>query len=132
MAHRPLSPHVSVYRITRTFLSLSIVHRATGMALSGALLLLVAWLVALASGPDAYGSFAAFAGHWAMKVVLGAVVISFCYHLANGIRHLCWDLGWGLERRQARISGRVVVISVLLVSALLLWLFLGRSIGATP
>lgn len=127
MAARPLSPHVSIYRITHTFLSLSILHRAAGLAMSAGLVLLVAWLVALASGPDAHAAFRDFAAAGPMQVVIGLFIVAFCYHLANGIRHLCWDLGLGFERHQARRSGRIVVVSVALVSALLLWLFFGGS-----
>lgn len=122
MSSRPLSPHLSIYRFAYT-MALSILHRATGVAMSVGIVLLVAWLVALASGPDAYAAFQAFAAHWPVQVALALFVVAFCYHLANGIRHLCWDIGWGLERRQARRSARVVVVGVALVAALLLWLF---------
>jgi succinate dehydrogenase / fumarate reductase, cytochrome b subunit len=129
MAFRPLSPHLFIYRFAYT-MALSFLHRATGMLLSFGLLLLIGWLLALASGPAAYESFAAFAASWPVKVLLALLLASFCYHFANGIRHLCWDLGWGLERKQARASGRIVVIVAALVAALLLYLFFAR--GGTP
>jgi succinate dehydrogenase / fumarate reductase cytochrome b subunit len=106
-------------------MALSILHRATGVALSAGLVLLIAWLLALASGPERYAAFSAFAGAGLMQIVIGLFIVSFCFHLANGIRHLCWDIGWGLERKQARRSARIVVIAVVLVAALLLWLFFG-------
>ncbi|RYZ57607.1 MAG: succinate dehydrogenase, cytochrome b556 subunit, partial [Proteobacteria bacterium] len=56
MARRPLSPHLSIYRFGYT-MSLSILHRITGVGLSVGLLLLVAFLVALASGPDSWDRF---------------------------------------------------------------------------
>jgi succinate dehydrogenase / fumarate reductase cytochrome b subunit len=128
MATRPLSPHLSVYRFAYT-MALSVLHRATGILLSFGLLLLVAWLLALASGEPAYASFNAFAGSWPVKLALALLLVSFCYHFANGIRHLCWDLGWGLERPQARASARIVVISVVIVAPVLLYLFFVRGIG---
>jgi succinate dehydrogenase / fumarate reductase cytochrome b subunit len=128
MATRPLSPHLFIYRFAYT-MALSVLHRATGILLSSGLLLLVAWLLALASGESAYASFRAFAGSWPVKLALALLLVSFCYHFANGIRHLCWDLGWGLERQQARASARAVVISVLIVAAVLLYLFFGRGNG---
>jgi succinate dehydrogenase / fumarate reductase cytochrome b subunit len=122
MASRPLSPHLFIYRFAYT-MALSILHRATGVVLSLGLLLLVGWLLALAAGPQALAGFNAFAAAWPLQVVLGGLVVSFCYHFANGIRHLFWDIGFGLERREARRSARIVVIVTLLLSAALLYRF---------
>jgi succinate dehydrogenase / fumarate reductase cytochrome b subunit len=119
MANRPLSPHLTVYRFAYT-MALSIVHRMTGVALSVGLIVLVLWLAALAGGAQAYGAWLAVAGSWPFKVLLALWVVAFVYHFCNGIRHLFWDAGKGLERAQARSSGRVVVIAVAVVSALLL------------
>ncbi len=129
MPPRPLSPHLFIYRFAYT-MALSILHRATGLLLSVGLLLLVGWLLALAGGADSYAAFAAFAGGWPVRVLLALLLAGFCYHLANGIRHLFWDLGWGLERVQARRSARVVVIAAALLAALLIYVFFFR--GATP
>jgi succinate dehydrogenase / fumarate reductase cytochrome b subunit len=129
MAQRPLSPHVFIYRFAYT-MATSIFHRATGVALSGGLLLLVAWLLALASGPDAYAGFAACAGSWPVRALLALLVLSFCYHFANGIRHLTWDAGFGMERAQARLSAKLVVAFVVISAPLLIYLLLFR--GATP
>ena len=129
MASRPLSPHLSVYRFAYT-MALSVLHRATGIAISFGLLLLVGWLLALAAGPQPYEEFSAFAATWPLKVVIGGLLVSFCYHLANGIRHLFWDMGFGLERREARRSGRIVVVATVLLSAALLYFFLVGQGGA--
>lgn len=130
MASRPLSPHVFIYRFGYT-MALSIVHRGTGLLLSFGLLLLTGWLVALGAGSDTYASFVNVVTSWPVKLLLAALLVSFCYHFANGIRHLCWDMGRGLERHQARASARVVVIFTVLAAAPLLYLlFAGR--GGTP
>jgi succinate dehydrogenase / fumarate reductase, cytochrome b subunit len=126
MAHRPLSPHLTIYRFAYT-MALSILHRATGVALAAGLLLLVCWLMALASGPDAYAHFMQFAGHGLVQFVLAFWVVAFVYHLANGIRHLFWDAGLGLERAQARRSAAIVVLAVVLVAATLLYALFGRT-----
>jgi succinate dehydrogenase / fumarate reductase cytochrome b subunit len=128
MASRPLSPHLSIYRFAYT-MTLSILHRATGVLLSLGLVLLVAWLFALASGPDAYANFTRCAGSWPVQVLVALLLVSFCYHLANGVRHLVWDMGKGLERHQARASGRAVVIFTVLASAVVLYL---AFIGGRP
>lgn len=129
MAARPLSPHLFIYRFAYT-MALSILHRASGMLLSGGLLLLVVWLTALAMGPEAHAAFVSFAGGWPVKLALALLLAGFCYHFANGIRHLCWDLGWGLERSQARRSGRIVVIATLLVASPLIYHWFIRGAGA--
>jgi len=121
MARRPLSPYW-IYRFAYT-MALSILHRATGLALSAGLVLLVAWLVALASGAECYALFQGFAGSWPVRLLIAAGVLAFCYHLANGIRHLLWDLGVGLERAEARRSAGIVIVVALLMTAALLWLF---------
>jgi len=123
---RPLSPHLFIYRFGYT-MALSILNRGTGIVLSAGLLLLVGWVLSLALGADAYQRFVAFAASWPLQLVLGAMVVSFVYHLVNGIRHLCWDIGWGLERHQARRSARIVVVSVVLISALLLYMLFAQG-----
>lgn len=130
MASRPLSPHLSIYRFAYT-MALSIAHRITGLALSIGLLLLVAWLFAMAGGAAAHDAFARFLGSWPAKVLIALFVVAFCYHLANGVRHLVWDTGRGLERHQARASARLVVVFTVLSSALLIYLFFSGR-GGTP
>lgn len=107
-ASRPLSPHLQIYRPQITSV-LSISHRATGLALSLGTLLLVWWLVALARGPEAFASVQSFVGSWLGRLLLLGWTFSLFFHLANGIRHLCWDAGYGFEIKTAEISGWVVV-----------------------
>ena len=107
-ASRPLSPHLQIYRLQITSV-LSISHRLTGLALSVGTLLLVWWLVALARGPDAFARAQGFVGSWLGRVLLLGWTFSLFFHLANGIRHLCWDAGYGFEIKTATVSGWVVV-----------------------
>lgn len=100
---RPLSPHLTIYRWPIT-MTLSILHRATGIALSFGLLVLVGWLTQAAAGPEQYQYFRA-----AMSTPLGIILLigwtfAFFLHLANGIRHLVWDIGYGFEKSQANAS----------------------------
>jgi succinate dehydrogenase / fumarate reductase cytochrome b subunit len=129
MSQRPLSPHVFIYRFAYT-MATSIFHRAAGLVLSIALLLLVALLLALAGGPQSYARLAAVAGSWPARAVLTLVLLAFCYHFANGIRHLLWDAGIGLERKAARRSAQVVVVVAVLAVAVLVYVF-ARHGGAT-
>jgi len=115
--HRPLSPHLQVYRPQLTAI-LSITHRATGMFLVLGSLLLVYWLHALAGGAvryaDAQDFFASFWGH---LLLLGWSYALF-YHLCNGIRHLCWDIGIGYELDAVYKSGWTVVGASVVLTAL--------------
>jgi len=113
---RPLSPHLSIYRWPIT-MTLSILHRATGIAMTAGLILLTAWLVNVAAGVAEYEQFAA-----AMSTLVGRLVLigwsfAFFYHLANGIRHLVWDTGRGFEKHQANASAWFVIIAAVLITA---------------
>lgn len=105
---RPLSPHLQVYRPQITSV-LSILHRLTGVALTFGTLLLTWWLVAAAYGADEFGYAQAFLGSWFGQLILWAFTFAVFYHLANGIRHLLWDFGWGFEIEQVRLTGIIVV-----------------------
>jgi succinate dehydrogenase cytochrome b subunit len=107
-AKRPLSPHLQIYQPQLTAV-LSITHRATGVALSVGAVLLVWWLVAAAAGPDSYEDAQGFFGSWFGAVLLLGWTISLFYHLANGIRHLVWDTGYGFDLPTAYRSGYAVI-----------------------
>src|SRR5438105_593607 len=66
---RPLSPHLQIYRWPIT-MAASITHRVTGIALAAGLVLLAWWLLATATGPDAYGLFARLASNVVGEIVL--------------------------------------------------------------
>lgn len=111
---RPLSPHISIYSWKFTML-LSILHRATGIALSVGALLLVYWLVAAASGPAAFADAQWLIGSWFGTLVLFGFSYALFFHLCNGIRHLFWDAGYGFALDTAWSSAiATVVVSVLL------------------
>ena len=116
-ASRPLSPHLQIYRPQITSV-LSISHRATGLALSLGTLLLVWWLVALARGPEAFASVQSFVGSWLGRLLLLGWTFSLFFHLANGIRHLCWDAGYGFEIKTAEFSGWVVVAAAAVLTVI--------------
>jgi succinate dehydrogenase / fumarate reductase, cytochrome b subunit len=121
MTERPLSPHLSVYRMSRYTLLTSILNRATGLVLTVGLILLVYWLVAVASGPAAYRGARAVLSLGVLKAVYVILLATFSYHLVAGIRHLIWDTGHGLERAQAKRSAVLVVICAILLFVGLAW-----------
>jgi succinate dehydrogenase / fumarate reductase, cytochrome b subunit len=121
MPPRPLSPHLGVYKFMYT-MSLSILHRVTGIAASVGFLLFVVWLMSLATGHDAYDRAMRVLGSPVGKLLLVGFTFSFVYHFCNGIRHLVWDTGRGLERAQARRSGAAVIAAALVLTAVVVWL----------
>ena len=135
MNQRTLSPHLGVYKFMYT-MSLSILHRITGIAAAVGFLALVWWLMALATGPDAYARAMHCLGSPLAKLLLVGFTFSFVYNFCNGIRHLVWDTGHGLERAQARRSGAAVVAASLLITVLVVWLgcaaLAGSPGGAAP
>ena len=114
---RPLSPHLQVYRWQLTSV-LSIVHRATGVALTAGTLLLVWWLAAAAEGPDAYDRVQVFIGSWIGLVLLFGWSVALFYHLVNGLRHLWWDTGRGLELRSVYAGGYAVLAATVILTAI--------------
>jgi len=119
MSTRPLSPHLSVYKMSRYTLATSIFNRLTGIVLSLGLLLLVYWLTAVAAGSARFARAMHLLSLPAAKLVYTALIVAFSYHLVAGIRHLIWDTGRGLERAQARHSALVVVLVSLALALLL-------------
>jgi succinate dehydrogenase / fumarate reductase cytochrome b subunit len=106
---RPLSPHLQIYRWQLTAV-LSILHRATGIALSVGALYLTVWVItAAATSPRSYLLFQSFNMSILGRIVLGGWLFSAYYHLCNGIRHLFWDAGYGFELKDAYRSGWIVV-----------------------
>lgn len=115
---RPLSPHLQIYRWQLTMV-LSIVHRTTGVALAAGTILVIALLLALAAGPDAYQAVRGFCSCWLGMLMLFGWSWALCFHLCNGIRHLVWDIGWGFEIPRAYLTGWSVVAASLLMTALI-------------
>jgi succinate dehydrogenase / fumarate reductase cytochrome b subunit len=108
---RPLSPHLQIYRPQITSV-LSISHRVAGVALSVGTLVLVAWIVVLATGSDvAFLAFGALLASPVGLVLMAGWSLALFFHLANGIRHLFWDAGVGLDMPAATRSGWAVIVA---------------------
>jgi succinate dehydrogenase / fumarate reductase cytochrome b subunit len=114
---RPLSPHLTIYRWPVTMV-LSILHRLTGVAMSFGLLVLAAWLLNAAAGPHDYQVFRQSMAGLPGRVLLVAWSFAFFLHLGNGIRHLVWDTGRGLDKWQANRSAWFVLLAATSLTAL--------------
>ena len=125
---RPLSPHLTIWR-WGPHMVVSILHRATGIALSVAgLALLTWWLMALAQGPQAYAAFDKAVHNPIGLIVLVGLTWSFFQHLLSGIRHLVTDTGAGFELSVNKTSAILSIVGSILLTVLL-WAWL---LGVRP
>jgi succinate dehydrogenase / fumarate reductase cytochrome b subunit len=113
---RPLSPHLTIYRWPIT-MTLSILHRITGVALAVGLLAFVFWLEAIAYEAVSYELFSDLSQSLLGQIALLGWLFSFFFHLSNGIRHLVWDTGSMFEKHQADLSAWVVLIATVVMTA---------------
>ena len=122
---RPISPHLGIYRMTITML-MSIMHRITGVGNYIGTLLVAAWLVSIAIGPDAYAAVNAIFGHPLGKLVLFGYTWNVFHHMLGGIRHLIWDTGHAMQPPAADTLAWFTIIGSLTLTVLLwglgLWL----------
>lgn len=113
---RPLSPHLTIYRWPIT-MTLSILHRMTGVALSVGLIAYVIWLGAIAYDAVPYDRVKALMDGLIGQLLLLGWCFSFFFHLCNGVRHLIWDTGRLFEKEQADASAWIVIIAAVVLTA---------------
>jgi succinate dehydrogenase / fumarate reductase, cytochrome b subunit len=123
---RPISPHLQIYRLTLTFV-MSGLHRISGIVLYFGSLLLAWWLIAIASGPNAYAN-----AQWLMGTIIGRLVLlgytwALIHHALGGVRHLIWDTIHGLEPNEREWLARATIVGSLGLTAIL-WI-IGGLIG---
>lgn len=120
-SNRPLSPHLQVYRWQIT-MTMSILHRITGVGLGIGTLLIAWWLIAAAAGPEAFAAVQAFIGSWFGRLILFGFSAALFYHLCNGIRHLFWDAGYGFSipvMTRSGIAAAVIAAALTLLAWIL-------------
>ena len=93
---RPLSPHLSIYRLTMT-MAMSFAHRISGAALYVGVLMLAWFLIAASSDASTFAVFSDFIGSFIGRVVLFFITWALFHHLVGGVRHIIWDAGHGLD-----------------------------------
>ena len=115
---RPLSPHLSIWK-WRVHMLVSILHRATGSALAfGAVLLFLWWLVAAATGQEAYGLFYRVATGWFGIVVGVGLTLVVFQHMMSGIRHLVMDTGYALEIQSSKVFATATMVASVTLTVL--------------
>jgi len=120
--NRPLSPHLQVWKWHWT-MAASIFHRVSGCALYVGTALLAAWIIAAASGPEAYALVTSFMLSWFGRLALFGFTAAVAYHFANGIRHLIWDGPglWFSPRSASFVSAFNILFAALATAGI--WLF---------
>ena len=119
-AERPLSPHLQIYRPMLT-MTMSIVHRLTGAALYFGTLLLIWWLVALATGPVYFAYVQELLGGVIGRLILFGYTWALVHHAIGGIRHLIWDTGRGFDldvvewMARLNLAGSIIITVVIWV-----------------
>ncbi len=120
---RPLSPHLGIWK-PGIHMTVSITNRVMGAGLATVgVIALVWWLVAAASGAEAYATFIAVASGWLGYIVLIGLTFAFFFHMAAGIRHFVMDLGAGFELKSNRTWAWATVIAAVLLTGLV-WLII--------
>ena len=114
---RPLSPHLSVYKMTIT-MAMSIIHRITGAALYVGTVLLAVWLLAAASSPDAFATVQALWGSIIGRLVLLGYTWALVHHALGGLRHFVWDMGAGFGPVRLTLARLTLVGSLLITLGL--------------
>ena len=120
---RPLSPHLSIYRWPIT-MTMSILHRATGVAMSVGFIVLAGWLFDAAMGAETYAAMLSYLDTMVGRLLLIGWSFAFFFHLSNGVRHLIWDIGRGFEKATANASAWFVLLLAIVLTALFWWVSL--------
>lgn len=125
---RPLSPHLQIYKRQLTSV-LSIMHRFTGAFLCLGIVGIICWLYGIASHSSCFSWIVMTSQTMIGKGGLFLMLFAFFYHLANGIRHLFWDMGYGFEIKTVYRTGWIVIWSSLGLTVLYWVLFHGGHHG---
>lgn len=128
--NRPLSPHLQAYKPQMTSM-LSILHRATGVALAIGTLLVIAILLAAATGEGAYNTVMGLITSPIGTLALLGWSFALIYHMMNGIRHLIWDTGRLFKIQHATIAGYIVFWGAIVLTAGL-WAYASTNAPTSP
>jgi succinate dehydrogenase / fumarate reductase cytochrome b subunit len=120
--NRSLSPHLYVYKPQITSV-VSIFHRITGSLLAIVFLcssIIINLLGSFLSFNLFYFLFVILCFFW--KIIYYLLIATVCFHSLNGIRHIMWDFGIGLDLSNLFITGCLVVSLALILSCLIILL----------
>jgi succinate dehydrogenase / fumarate reductase, cytochrome b subunit len=121
---RPLSPHLQIYRPMLS-MTMSILHRITGVALAIGMLGLVWWLSAAATSDSYFASVQGFFYNWFGRLVLFGMSWALLHHMLGGFRHFIWDTGHGFGLKNVEWLVRINIIGSLLLTVLIWFIAYG-------
>jgi succinate dehydrogenase / fumarate reductase, cytochrome b subunit len=121
---RPLSPHLQIYRPMLS-MTMSILHRITGVALAIGMLGLVWWLSAAATSDSYFASVQGFFYHWFGRLVLFGISWALLHHMLGGFRHFIWDTGHGFGLKNVEWLVRINIIGSMVLTVLIWFIAYG-------
>ncbi|MFK7902106.1 MAG: succinate dehydrogenase, cytochrome b556 subunit [Nitratireductor sp.] len=116
--NRPLSPHLSVYKLIPTML-MSILHRVTGAALYMGTLVVAWWLVSAATGEQYFNFVNGFLGSWFGRIILLGFTWALVHHAIGGLKHLVQDTGRALEKTFTTKMAKLQIVASVIITVLL-------------
>ena len=116
---RPLSPHLQIYRPMLS-MTMSIMHRITGVALAVGMIGLVWWFTAASISDGCFDLVQGFLSHWFGRLVLFGFTWALMHHMLGGLRHFIWDTGRGFELKTVEWLVRANLIGSVLLT-ILIW-----------
>lgn len=118
---RPTSPHLSIYKMQISSM-MSIFHRITGVALFGALSIIIWWMNLWIFSKFDQQWLHMLCDCWIFKLAIYATSFAFFYHICTGIRHLIWDCGLGFSVKSIHITGKIAIICACIMT-IIFWVF---------
>jgi succinate dehydrogenase / fumarate reductase, cytochrome b subunit len=116
---RPLSPHLQIYRPMLS-MTMSIMHRITGVALASGFILLVWWFSAASISDEYFNYVNGFFSHWFGRVVMLGFTWALIHHMLGGLRHFVWDTGKGFALPKVEWLVRANLIGSIVLT-ILVW-----------
>ena len=95
----------------------SILHRVSGIGLFLSLPLILLALQLLTQSEYTYSTLLFWLNTWYVKLVLIGLAWAFFHHFFAGIRHLLQDIHWMTSLNNARLSSRILLWLVAIVTA---------------
>ena len=123
--NNPLSPHLQIYRWQISSL-LSIAHRIVGVINILAITLICFWTLSLLLGENSYLTTKIFLESFLGKFIVICLCWTFSFHILNEIRHLIWDLGYGLDLKVSKITGVLALVGSFVFT--ILFYLIGKNI----
>lgn len=115
--NRPVNLDIGTIRLPITAY-VSILHRVSGIALIGGVLLLLWMLDISLRSEEEFNSIRVTLEQPLMKIILWIILASLSYHLVMGLRHLIMDFGIGETLKGGKLGASVALVLALVLMVL--------------